>query len=206
MFNSTGSEANMPNTASKQLRQALVQACIGVLVASVVLAGHVGPAEAKSGAHGGKPPSASAGPAAKAPAAPRARADRPQAAPGAKPKPQGLATPQRAAPAPKNRTYQTYVKTSRDGKKDYAGRTSGTGTPLENVARRDRNHQRNPEGYGPARLDRSSKNKDAIRGREQQLIDRARESGRSSGQMNGVSPRNPNKDRYINAAKKEFGK
>lgn len=41
---------------------------------------------------------------------------------------------------------------------------------LLNVAKRDANHHMNKEGFGEAVLDKSSKNKNAIRGREQDLI------------------------------------
>ena len=68
----------------------------------------------------------------------------------------------------------------------------------------------NEKGFAPAQLDKSSPNKDAIRGREQQLIDSsggARSKGGTSGNtINGVSPSNPNKGHYQNEAKKEFDK
>lgn len=55
----------------------------------------------------------------------------------------------------------------------------------------------------------SSTSKDAIRGQEQRLIDQyggAKSSGGTSGNaINGVSPNNPNAEKYINAAKTEFG-
>ena len=46
-----------------------------------------------------------------------------------------------------------------------------TDTPRKNVEKRDKKHHMNEKGFGPAILDKSSTNKDAIRGREQQLID-----------------------------------
>lgn len=65
------------------------------------------------------------------------------------------------------------------------------------------------KGYGSAKLDKSSTNSDAIRGREQQLIDQnggAKQSGGTSGnQINSVSQKNLKKDKYKEAAKKEFG-
>ncbi len=69
------------------------------------------------------------------------------------------------------RTYQTYTKTNLSTGEVYTGRTSGFGTALQNVERRDLNHHKNKEGFGPAVLDVSSTNKAAIRGREQQLIE-----------------------------------
>ncbi len=62
--------------------------------------------------------------------------------------------------------------------------------------------------HGPARLDKSSKNKDAIRGREQQNIDKdgkARsDGGTSANKIRGVSDKIPPKDIYKTAAEKEF--
>ena len=106
------------------------------------------------------------------------------------------------------KTYQTYTR--RGPNDTYSGRTSGTGTPEQNIARRNGpGHPKSQEGYGPPRLNKSSSNPDAIRGREQQLIERnggARSTGGNSGNaINGVSPRNPNRDRYRDAAGKEFG-
>jgi hypothetical protein len=67
----------------------------------------------------------------------------------------------------------------------------------------------NDKGFGPAVLDKSSSNAAAIRGREQQLIDTnggARSSGGTSGNaINGISPSNPNRGRYIGEARREFG-
>ena len=94
------------------------------------------------------------------------------------------------------KTYQTYTKepkNSADGV--YSGKTSGTGTPRENVAKRDKNHHMN-ETHGRAKLDQSSSNKDAIRGREQRNIKKnggAKSQGGTSGnKINGVSADNKN--------------
>ena len=107
------------------------------------------------------------------------------------------------------RTYQTYTKTNPKTGQVYSGRTSGTGTPAENVRRRDANHHMNDKGFGPAVLDRSSSNSQAIRGREQMLIDHhggAQSTGGNSGNaINGISSNNKNRDNYINAARGEFG-
>jgi len=103
-------------------------------------------------------------------------------------------------------TYQTYTKTNAETGKVYSGMISGTGTPRENVANRDAvPHQMNKKGFGPARLDKSSTNRDAIRGREQQLHEHYKAQGRSANTNNPVSPRNKNKKKYNNAANKEFG-
>ncbi len=107
------------------------------------------------------------------------------------------------------RTYQTYTKTNPETGEVYTGRTSGTGTPEQNVARRDAGHHKNAEGYDRAQVDKSSTNKDAIRGREQQGIDAhggARSRGGTSGNaMDGISHRNPKKPSYIKKALREFG-
>lgn len=107
------------------------------------------------------------------------------------------------------KTHQTYTKPNKKTGETYSGRTSGKGTPKENVAKRDANHHKNAEGFGPAKLDKSSKNKDAIRGREQQNIKNnggsKSEGGSSGNSINGVSPKNPKAETYEAAAKKEFG-
>ena len=105
------------------------------------------------------------------------------------------------------KTYQTYTKDGPNGV--YSGRTRGTGTPEQNVANRDRSHHKNKEGYGPAVLDKSSSSEDAIRGREEKLIEGnggARSAGGTSGNaIRGISPTNPKRERYLKAAEKEFG-
>lgn len=104
------------------------------------------------------------------------------------------------------RNYQVYTKTHPRTGKVYVGRTSGTGSPAANLRRRDANHHRNSEGYGRAQLKETSKNKDAIRGREQQRIEKNRAEGRAADQINGVSPKNKKRDHYLREADKEFGK
>jgi len=107
------------------------------------------------------------------------------------------------------KTFQTYTKTNEKTGEVYCGRTSGCGTPLENIANRDTSHHMNEKGFGPAVLDKSSTNAAAIRGREQQLIEAnggARSSGGSSGNsINGISGTNAKRDYYLNEATREFG-
>ncbi len=107
------------------------------------------------------------------------------------------------------KTYQTYTKTNPKTGQVYCGRTSGCGSPEQNIARRDAGHHMNREGYGPAVLDKSSSNSAAIRGREQQVIEAsggARSMGGTSGNLiNGISPRNPRKGYYLDQARNEFG-
>lgn len=104
------------------------------------------------------------------------------------------------------KTFQTYTKTNPKNGEVYSGKTSGTKTPQKNVETRDGSHHMNKKGFGPAKLDKSSKNSDAIRGREQQLIKKnggAKSQGGTSGnQRNSVSPNNPNAKKYEDAAKK----
>lgn len=108
------------------------------------------------------------------------------------------------------KTYQTYTKTNAETGEVYTGRTSGTASALENVGERDRNHHMNQKGFGPASFDRSSASKDAIRGREQHIIDAnggAKSTGGSSGNsINAIDSKNPQRQRYLDAATKEFGK
>jgi RHS repeat-associated protein len=101
----------------------------------------------------------------------------------------------------KNKTHQTYTKENPATGEVYSGRTSGTGTPRENVAKRDANHHMNKQGFGPAKLDRSSTNSNAIRGREQILIDNnggaKSQSGTSGNAINSISPKNKNITLYL---------
>ena len=113
------------------------------------------------------------------------------------------------ATKPGDKTYQTYTKTNPDTGKVYTGRTSGTGTPEENIAARDDGHHMTKKGYGPAQLDKTSSNPDAIRGREQQVIDKnggaKSDKGTSGNAIRGVSKTNEKRDQYKDAANKEFG-
>ena len=67
----------------------------------------------------------------------------------------------------------------------------------------------NAKGFEPAVLDKSSANYQAIRGREQMLIDSyggAQSVGGTSGNaINGIGANNKKKNTYINAAKGVFG-
>ena len=109
----------------------------------------------------------------------------------------------------KIKTYQTYTKKNPLTGEVYSGRTSGYDDPRKNILNRDRNHHKNKEGFEEAVLDMTSTNKDAIRGREQQLIEihgGAKSTGGTSGNaINRISPNNHNKDKYINASIEEFG-
>lgn len=113
------------------------------------------------------------------------------------------------AVAKRPKTYQTYTKKNPETGEVYSGRTSGTGTPRQNVARRDAGHHKNNEGFGPAQLDKSSDNGAAIRGREQLNIEAnggAKSQGGTSGNaINGISEMNAKLKEYLDAAFEEFG-
>jgi hypothetical protein len=109
----------------------------------------------------------------------------------------------------KTKTYQTYTKENFETGEVYSGKTSGTGTPEQNIARRDAGHHMNDQGFGPAALDKSHVDSAPIRGREQQLIKAnggaKSEGGTSGNKINGISPSNSKLDYYLEAAKKAFG-
>lgn len=109
----------------------------------------------------------------------------------------------------RTRTYQTYTKRNPITGEIYSGRASGFGTPQENIAKRDAGHHMNDKGFGRAELDKTSSNENAIRGREQMNIDRnggAKSQGGTSGnRINGISSRNKNRQKYLDAARDEFG-
>ena len=109
-----------------------------------------------------------------------------------------------------DKTYQTYTRYNPTTGKCYSGRTSGYEDPLTNIRNRALGQPLlNIEGFLPPVLDRSSANKDAIRGREQQLIDvngGARSAGGTSRNMiNSISPINPFRNGYLDEAIGEFG-
>ena len=109
----------------------------------------------------------------------------------------------------KQKTYQTYTKKNPVTGEVYSGRTSGCGTPAENVRHRDLAHHMNEKGFLPAQLDKTSTDYNAIRGREQMLIDAnggAKSIGGTSGNaINGIGPNNKKKGIYINASIELFG-
>ncbi|MEO7325355.1 MAG: RHS repeat-associated core domain-containing protein, partial [Dokdonella sp.] len=111
-----------------------------------------------------------------------------------------------------SKTYTTYTRAKAADETVYSGRTSGYGTPEEQVVARtsSRDHEaKTDEGYGAAVVDQNSANASAIRGREQQLIEQnggAQSVGGTSGnKINGVSPANQNAEVYQLACDDEFG-
>ena len=121
---------------------------------------------------------------------------------------QSLKNPRSKEAVKGSKTYQTYIKKSKsDDVGNYSGRTSGTGTPFENVAKRDRNHHKN-DTHGPAVLDKSSSNPDAIRGREDQNIiangGAQSANGTSGNNIRGIAENNPKREQYHKACNDEF--
>lgn len=122
--------------------------------------------------------------------------------------------------------YLTYTKVNPKTGRTYVGYTSGYGTVAELLKWRDAYHHMNLLGYGPARLDRVvdatlpyeafrlDPSYWAIRGREQQMIDRfggaIREKGlahtRSGNDIRGVGKRNRAGRLYDAAATAAFGR
>ncbi len=107
------------------------------------------------------------------------------------------------------KTYQTYTMTHPDGRV-YSGRTSGTGSPTQNVQKRSSQHiDLLAQGFAPAVLDKTSNSKESIRGREQQLIDyhggAQSTGGTSANKINGISEFNPMREVYLEASNYEFG-
>ena len=108
-----------------------------------------------------------------------------------------------------------YYYTKKGSRKQSRQRTSSgfvlqrSGKMLVNVAARDTNHHMNSKGYEPAVLDQTSSNYNAIRGREQMLIDYyggAQSTGGTSGNaINGISATNAMRETYLSAAEGEFG-
>ena len=99
--------------------------------------------------------------------------------------------------------YVTYIAEDLDNPgKYYVGRSSGTETPQQILNRRKAGHHRN---LGDLEFDQVTESYHAIRGREHLVWERLREQGLSTDQINPISSRNKNKEKYIQATIKEFG-
>jgi RHS repeat-associated protein len=108
-----------------------------------------------------------------------------------------------------SKIYATYTRIGPDGRV-YSGRTSGRDDPFNLVYQRGQQQSiLTAEGYTLPVLDQWSQSKDAIRGREQMLIDYfggAQSVGGSARNMiNGVSDFNLNRSYYINLSVSNFG-
>ena len=114
--------------------------------------------------------------------------------------------------------YVTYTKTNASTGQVYSGRASmrvPTGTPLTAALGqrilncRECGHHMTQRGFGPAQLDRMSKEYGVIRGREQQLINHfggARSMGGTSGNsINGISVYNPLRAYFLKVSTLSFG-
>ena len=108
------------------------------------------------------------------------------------------------------KNYETYTRYNPATGQCYSGRTSGYGTPNQNIAARAAGQPLlNGEGFDRPVLDRSSPDSYPIRGREQQMIDLnggAQSSGGSSrNKINGIAPLNPLRSNYLGNATADFG-
>lgn len=113
-----------------------------------------------------------------------------------------------------DKLYVTYTKKNKSTDEVYSGMASGEYTGSEKderkiISNRDSNHHKNQEDFDRAIIDQKSQDKDAIRGREQMLIEHfggaKSEGGTSGNAINGISPKNKKKDQYLEAALKLFG-
>jgi len=109
------------------------------------------------------------------------------------------------------RIFITYVKIKLStGEKDY-GRTSGEIPEINQtnlikiLLKRDKSHQKNKEQFEKAELENFSPDYDAIRGREDMLIEKAKAEGMSANKYRGISPTNKKREQYRNAAIIAFG-
>ena len=113
--------------------------------------------------------------------------------------------------------YVTYTKMNPTTGQIYVGRTSGYGSPQNIASIRDANHHMTAMGYtGPAIVSTSlpatitggyaTRALDpsywAIRGSEQLQIDGYRKLGISGNSINGISPKNVNLGKYLDAARR----
>jgi hypothetical protein len=118
-------------------------------------------------------------------------------------------------PEPKPFYYVTYTKINPSTGRVYVGRSSGYGTPAQIVTSRDIGHHMDKEGYGkaivstfvPATLPGGYATRAidpsywSIRGSEQLQIQGYRALGISGNTYNGISPKNGNLQKYLNAAR-----
>nr|WP_242457157.1 hypothetical protein [Treponema zioleckii] len=112
--------------------------------------------------------------------------------------------------------YLTYTMTNDEGVV-YSGRASGYGTPSEVLAKRHKDHHMAKQGFKNVQIDKfayGEQGRLAIRGREQQLIDKNGgaqsdtingHKGTSGNAIRGVSKFNPLGPAYHEASNKAFG-
>lgn len=125
-----------------------------------------------------------------------------------------ISTAIKAEEKSQKKIYLTYTMTNSEGKV-YSGRTSGYGTPETILAKRLQNHHMKTEengSYGSAKIDQVAEGlmaSFAIRGREQQLIDKnggaISDNGSSGNKIRGVRKWNPLGRIYHNASNARFG-
>jgi RHS repeat-associated protein len=103
------------------------------------------------------------------------------------------------------KTYQIYIKIHPQTGLIYVGRTSGLSSPQMNVRRRDYNHHMSAKGFGIAEMQFTSIDKYAIRGLEQILIMKYRALNISANAINGISPTNLERKKYIESGLEAAG-
>ena len=115
-----------------------------------------------------------------------------------------------------SKVYMTYTMTNSEGVV-YSGRTSGYGDPVDILKKRQNNHHMTEKGFTDVSIDKiayGEKGRLAIRGREQQLIDRHGgaqsdtingHKGTSGNAIRGVSKINPKGPIYHESANNAFG-
>jgi hypothetical protein len=115
------------------------------------------------------------------------------------------------------RLFVTYTKSNSDTGEVYSGLASDEideSLSQKEMARkilnkRDSGHHKNKEGFLPPQVDKISTDYDAMRGREQNLIEynggAKSEGGISGNEINSISHRNKKRSKYLEAAAKLFG-
>lgn len=86
----------------------------------------------------------------------------------------------------------------------YVGRASGYGTPQEVLKRRFSGGHHKGLDLKKTKIDKVSKSRHAIRGREHMVYERLQKLGKGTDQIAPISSRNRNKAKYIRAAIKNI--
>ncbi len=111
---------------------------------------------------------------------------------------------------PDHRVYLTYTRTNQETGQVYVGRTSGHAPPDALANMRAQSHPDYLQGFDPPVVDRAATGRgayDAIRGREQQLIDAHGGVGSEgvANRIRAVSKINPAGPLYHQASNARFG-
>ena len=110
------------------------------------------------------------------------------------------------------RLYITHIKIHPLTGEHYVGMASGLAKDDSRISaekvlkrREQAPHHRNKDGFGEADIDKISKNRKAIKGREQMLKDHFDSQGIGAKQNNPISPRNKKRAEYLKTALAVFG-